>query len=153
MHIIYHDIGGSHSSVVASYIHLNKLPTDRIPSPKEIIDVPMFDRLERDQIGRLIFHGVDEYGNKVYTLSRLNYEHPMLNAIKSIPEMVGLDEKEVVFVNTTPSVNFLMQLGGGSSRKLKMVTFGRPIVAYGTTKAYGDIVDIVNKTKLKIAPS
>jgi hypothetical protein len=34
-----------------------------------------------------------------------------------------------------------------------MVRFGRPIVAYGTMKIYGDIVDIVNKVKLKIAPS
>ncbi len=153
MHVIYHDIGGSHSSVVATYIHLNKLPMDRIPSSNEILEVPMFDKLEKHQKGRLIFHGIDEYGNDVYTLSRQYYEHPMKNAIKSVPKMIGLPEDEVALINTTPSVNFYMKLGGSCSRVLKMVTFGRPIVAYGTTKAYSNIVDIVNKTKLTIAPN
>lgn len=152
MHVIYHDIGGSHSSVVATYVHLNKLPIDRIPSSKEILEVPLFDKLERHQIGRLIFHGIDEYSNRVYTLSRLNYEHPIKNAIKSVPKIIGLKEDEICLVDTSPSANFLMKLGGGSSRKFKMVSFGRPIVAYAITKAYSDIVDIVNKTKLKIAP-
>lgn len=153
MHVIYHDIGGSHSSVVATYIHLNRLPVDRIPSTQEILEVPMFDKLEKNQRGRLIFHGIDEYGNRVYTLSRLNYSHPITNAITSIPSMIGLDEKEIALVDTSGSVNGIMKLGGGSSRKFKMVTFGRPLAAYGVTKAYGDIVDLVNKTKLRIAPN
>lgn len=153
MHVIYHDIGGSHSSVVATYVHLNKLPTDRVPSSKEILEVPLFDQLKKDQQGRLIFHGIDEYGNKVYTLSRLYHEHPIKNAIKSIPSMIGLNENEIVLIDTSPSVNFMMKLGGGSSRRLKMVTFGRPIVTYGTRKAYSNIVDIVNKAKLRIAPN
>lgn len=153
MHVIYHDVGGSHSSVVASYIHLNKLPTDRIPSSKEILEVPMFDKLKKNQQGRLIFHGIDEYKNKIYTLSRLYYKHPVTNALKSIPNMIGIDEKEITLVDTSPSVNFMMKLGGGSSRKFKLVTFGRPIVAYGVTKTYGNIVDLVNKTKIKIRPS
>lgn len=153
MHVIYHDVGGSHSSVVASYIHLNKLPTDRVPSSKEILEVPMFDKLKKNQQGRLIFHGIDEYKNKVYTLSRLYYKQPVTNALKSIPNMIGIDEREISLVDTSPSVNFMMKLGGGSSRKLKLVTFGRPIVAYGVTKTYGNIVDLVNKTKIKISPS
>ncbi len=153
MHVIYHDIGGSHSSIVATYIHLNKLPMDRIPSSQEILEVPMFDKLEKYQTGRLIFHGVDEYGNNVYSLCRLYAEHPVSNAIRSVPKMIGLPENEVTLVNTTPSVNFFMKLGGSFSRQLKFVSFGRPIVAYGTTKAYSNIVDIVNKAKLTIAPS
>jgi hypothetical protein len=153
MHVIYHDVGGSHSSVVATYIHLNRLPTDRIPTTEEILKIPMFDKLTSKYIGRLIFHGVDEFGNRVYTLSRLYHKHPVTNAIRSIPSMINIDQSEIILVDTSPTVNFLMKLGGGSSRKFRMVRFGRPIVAYGTMKIYGDIVDIVNKVKLKIAPS
>lgn len=153
MHIIYHDVGGSHSSVIATYIHLNRLPLDTIPTTKEIQQVPMFDRLTPNYKGRLIFHGVDEFGNNVYTLSRLSYKHPVTNTIRSVPDMVGIDKNEIFLVDTSPTVNFLMKLGGGSSRRLNMVTFGRPIVAYGTTKAYGDIVDLVNKVKQNIAPN
>lgn len=153
MYIIYHDVGGSHSAVIASHIHLNNLPADRIPATEEILATPMFDKLESKNIGRLIFHGTDEYGNSIYTLARLYYKHTVTNAIESIPEMLGIDKNKVLLVDTSPSVNFLMKLGGGSSRKLRFVSFGRPIVAYGTIKAYENILDLVNKTKTKIAPN
>lgn len=153
MNIIYHDVGGSHSSVIASYIHLNKLPCDRIPTSQEILDIPMFDKTKSKHIGRLILHGIDEFGNKIYTLSRLYHKHTVINAIRSIPSMIGMNENELLLVDTSPAVNYLMKLGGGSSRRFGMIKFGRPIVAYGTTKAYQDILDIVNKVKIKIAPS
>ncbi len=153
MHIIYHDVGGSHSSIIATYIHLNKLPLNEIPTPQEIENVPMFDKLTSKYIGRLIFHGVDEFGNNVYTLSRMYHKQPVTNAIRSVPDMIGIDKNELFLADTSPTVNFLMKLGGGSSRRLRLVKIGRPIVAFGTTKAYGDIVDLVNKVKLNIAPS
>lgn len=152
MNIIYHDVGGSHSSVIASHIHLNNLPNNRVPSVEEILGAPMFDKLESKHIGRLIHQGIDEYGNNVYTLSRLYYEYIVKNAINSIPSMLGLKENEIVLADTSPTVNFLMKLGGGASRKLRFVSFGRPIVGYGTMKAYEDIVALVNKVKVKIAP-
>lgn len=40
-----------------------------------------------------------------------------------------------------------MRIGGVSSRVFGLVSFGRPIVAKGTVKAYSDIVEIVRKTK------
>jgi len=153
MHIIYHDVGGSHTSVIASYLHLNQLPMDRIPSTEEILKVPMFDKLQSKNIGRLIYHGTDEYNNKVYTLARLYDKHTIVNAINSIPDMLGLEKNELLLVDTSPTVNFLMKLGGGSSRRLRFISLGRPLVAYGATKAYEDILNVVKKTKAKIAPS
>lgn len=106
MHIIYHDVGGSHSSVVATYIHLNRLQLDTVPTSKEIQKVPMFDNLTPNHRGRLIFHGIDEFGNNVYTLSRLYYKHMVTNTIRSIPDMIGIDKNEIFLVDTLQRLTF-----------------------------------------------
>jgi len=152
VHIIYHDVGGNHTSIIAAYIHLDRLPKARIPTVDEILATP-FDRLEGKDLGRLIYHGKDEYGNSIYTLGRLKDSLAITNALRSVPVMLGLDEESLLLVDTSPTVNFLLRLGGGSSRRLRFVSFGRPIAAYGATKAYQDIIELVNKTKNKIRPS
>jgi hypothetical protein len=53
-------------------------------------------------------------------------------------------------VNTSPTVNTLMRIGGGSSRRLGLVKFGRPIAAYGTLRTYRNIVEIVKDVKSRI---
>lgn len=152
LYIIYHDVGGTHSTVVAAAIHLNYLPMNQIPTKSEILNIPLFDRLEKKDIGRLIYHGNDEYKNAVYTLSRQYDAHLVVNTIETVFGMVDRDKSEVLCVDTSKTVNNLMRIGGASSRRLGLVSFGRPIVTYGTIKAYSKIFDIVKKTKLKIAP-
>lgn len=152
LYIVYHDAGGTHSTAIAAAIHLNKLPMDVIPSKSEIQSVPLFDRLEKKNIGRLIYHGQDEYGHAVYTISRRYYPQLVTNAIQTVFDMIDKDKKDILCVDTSPSVNNWMRIGGASSRSLGLVSFGRPIVTYGTWKAYPAIVEIVKKTKLKIAP-
>nr|WP_132243444.1 DUF3189 family protein [Marinisporobacter balticus] len=152
MYIFYHDVSGTHSVVIAAAIHLNYLPIDRVPKKSEILDIPLFDRLEKKDIGRLIYHGNDLYKNSVYTLGRQSASHLVVNAIKTVFDMADRDKKEVLFVDTSKAVNNLMRIGGGSSRLLGLISFGRPIVTYGTIKAYPKICDIVKKTQLKIVP-
>ncbi|WZL73455.1 DUF3189 family protein [Clostridiaceae bacterium 35-E11] len=152
MFIVYHDVGGTHSTIIAAAIHLNKLPMDMIPSKSEIESVPLFDRLEKKNIGRLIYHGQDEYHHAVYTISRQYHPQLVINAIQTVFDMIEEDKKNILCVDTSLSVNNWMRIGGASSRRLGLVGFGRPIVTYGTLKAYPTIVEIVKKTKLKIAP-
>ncbi|QEK13359.1 DUF3189 family protein [Crassaminicella thermophila] len=151
MYIIYHDVGGTHSTVVAAAIHLNKLPLDSVPSKSEILNLPLFDRLEKKDIGRLIFHGKDEYGHSIYTISRQYSPRLVVNALQTVADMINKDKNEILCVDTSKTVNNLMRIGGASSRRLGLVSFGRPIVTYGTIKAYPQIATIVKKTKLKIA--
>lgn len=152
LYIIYHDVGGTHSTVAAAAIHLHMLSMDRTPSFSEILDLPLFDQLEKKDHGRLIYHGTDEYGHSIYTISR-QYAGPLVtNAIMTVCPMINQNEKEVLCINTSPAVNTFMRIGGGSSRRFGLVAFGRPIVTYGTIKAYPKIVEIVKKVKLKIAP-
>lgn len=48
MIVIYHDVGGAHSTSVAANIHINKLPVDRIPNKKELLSLPTFDKIEKE---------------------------------------------------------------------------------------------------------
>lgn len=67
MHIIYHCVGGAHSSVIASAIHLGMLPETRVATNSEILSIPYYDNITREHYGRIIHRGTDEYGNNIYT--------------------------------------------------------------------------------------
>lgn len=147
MIVIYHDVGGCHSSATAANLHINKLPLDRIPAINEILSLPTFDKLKKSDRGKLIFIGKDEFGADVYTMSRLHSSKLVIPAICDMYQVNNGSLEGLFLSNTSPSVNNLMRLGGVSSRILKLISFGRPIVAKGTLKAYPDIVEIVRKTK------
>ncbi|WP_129599029.1 DUF3189 family protein [Anaerophilus nitritogenes] len=153
MYIVYHDVDGTHSTIVAAAIHLNQLPLDAVPNKNDLLTLPLFDQLQQKDIARLIYHGKDEYGHCIYTIGRKHSAHLVVNAIETVFSMLHLPQSEILCVNTSPCVNNLMRIGGGSSRKFGLVSFGRPIVTYGTLKAYPKISEIVRKTKIKIAPS
>ena len=68
MIFIYTDFGGTHSTALAAAYHLNKLPTDRKLTKEEILNVDYFNKLKTEDMGKIIFHGVDENGNPVYTI-------------------------------------------------------------------------------------
>jgi hypothetical protein len=147
MIVIYHDVGGAHSSAVAANIHINKLPMDKIPKSEEILNLPTFDKLEKKDIGRLIYIGEDEFGARVYTLSRQYKPNLVIPAISDMYNVLNGNLKGFFLADTSPSVNNLMRIGGFSSRRLGLVSFGRPIVTKGTLAAYSQIVDIVRKAK------
>ena len=48
MHIIYHCVGGAHSSVIASAIHLGMLPKTRVATNSEILSIPYYDNITRN---------------------------------------------------------------------------------------------------------
>lgn len=64
--------------------------------------------------------------------------------------LLGHIPDSVQIVNTLPAVNTLMKIGGFSSRALKLVFFGRPIVLRGTLKTYPNLIEIVKSTKLVV---
>ncbi len=147
LHIIYHCVGGSHSSPTAAAIHLNMLPTDHIPSKYDLLNITFYDALEPMDQGKIIYRGTDEFGNKVYTLSRQFIPHLIIPAIKDMWSILGQKEEDLLIIDTLSCVNTLMKIGGCLSRRFHFVKIGRPIVTYGTLLAYKDLVQIVEETK------
>ncbi|GAB6088147.1 DUF3189 family protein [Alkaliphilus crotonatoxidans] len=150
MHIIYHCVGGAHSSVVASAIHLNRLPSDHIPAPSDLLNIPYFDTLTIRDRGKVMYRGTDELGHRIYTLSRQFVPHLVIPVIQDTWHMLGAKPEDLMIVSTLSTVNFLMRLGGFTSRRMNWVKLGRPIVTRGTIKAYPDLVKIVLDTKKKL---
>lgn len=147
MIVIYHDVGGAHSSCTAANIHVNNLPMDKIPSREDLLNLPTFDKIEKKDQGHLLYIGQDEFGIKVYTLSRQYKPQLVIPAITDLYDIMNGNIEGLFLANTSPTVNNLMKIGGFTSRRLHWVGFGRPIVTRGTLKTYENIVALVRDVK------
>jgi hypothetical protein len=145
--VVYHDFGGAHTSCVCANIHVNKLPIDKVPSKEEIMNLPTFDKITKTDYGRLLYIGTDEFGAKVYTLCRKHSKKYVIPAISDMYEIFNGNMEGFFQVNTSPTVNNLMRIGGFSSRFLGIISFGRPTAAKGIQKDYAKLAELVKTTK------
>jgi len=151
MKIIYCCYGGSHSSVTAAAIHLGMLPVTGIPSSRQLLSVPYYDQQTGKDHGFFHYMGKDEYENQIYIVGKHNLGNYFEEIIRQVAEVFSLDQNEFALINTMPYVNLTMMIGGFLSRRLGMVGLGRPIVCYGTKKAYDNLVNLVNRIKITVA--
>ena len=146
---IYNDFGGTHTTSLAAAYHLQKLPTNRVLTREEILNVPYFNKLEKSDAGRIIFHGKDDEGNSVYTLGRRSSKlvvPALKNLCQILEEQFQIDEK-IIFSNTSPTVPFAMTMGGFFSRGLKIDFIGVPLLVAGAKKSCLNIYKLVQNTK------
>jgi hypothetical protein len=148
MIVVYHDIGGTHSSCIAANIHINKLSKDVIPDKDTLMSLPTFDRMQMKDWGHFLYIGDDEFGAKVYTVCRQRVPQFVVPAITDMFNIMNKDKREMLYlINTSPTVNVLMGIGGLASRRMELVRIGRPIVIYGAQKAYKNIAKVVDAVK------
>lgn len=148
---IYNCYGGTHTSSLASDIHLRRLPADRIPTTNEILNAGYFNKLTYQDMRKLIFRGIDDEGNKVYTLGRGTTKTliPFLeNLIKTLYNECGFTER-FVLSNMSPTVPPAMTMGGFLSRGLGINFIGVPLLVAGAKKAHHRIISVVNRTREK----
>ena len=149
MIFIYNCYAGTHSSSLASAIHLKKLTAERIPTRKEILNTDYFDKLKSTDMGRIIFRGTDDEGNKVYTMGRgpSRLVVPcMANMINLLGNEFGFSEK-IIFSNMSPCVPLAMSIGGFLSRRFGLRFIGVPLLIIGAKQTHKRIVEVVNKTR------
>lgn len=151
MKIIYTCYGGAHSSPLAAAIHLERLQGGPLPTPEAIKNTMYFDLVDGSDQGRIFPVGVDESGNEIYTLGRGSHAGAIEQAVRSGFTLAGADPSRLVFVNTLPTVNWPMRIGGFLSRRLGWVAVGRPLVIWGALRAYPALVRLVNDVKSRYA--
>jgi len=144
MIIIYHCYGGAHSSVVMAAIHLGHLPMERVPSNSEIMAMPLYEKMEGEEHGSFFYCGRDEFGNDVYVLGRRALNIVVEPVLKYLAAKFN---NEIIVVNAVTYVNLTMKIGGFLSRKLKLIFLGRPLVLWGTRKAYNKFTAEIKKIK------
>ena len=148
MKIIYHCYGGSHSSVMAAALHLGLLAKDRIPTKDELMAIPYFDKTTNADFGSIRFMGIDEYKNEIYVLGKKNMGDRYSNLLMGVAKILGAEEQLLV-VNCMNRVNLAMKLGGFSSRKMGVVSLGRPVLVHGSRRAFLELVNLVEITRLR----
>lgn len=148
-HIIYHCYGGAHSSVVAAAIHLGKLKTDQVPSAAELLQLALFDRQTKEGHGQLHFFGFDEWQNQIYSVGCRNVGKSVENILFGVANILGRGH-ELVFIDTLHCVSIKMRIGGYISRRLGLVSLGRPLVMAGTREAYPNLANLVSQVKAEV---
>ncbi|GIO23223.1 DUF3189 family protein [Oceanobacillus sp. J11TS1] len=146
---IYNDYGGTHTTSLAAAYHLNKLPLNRKLTKGEILHVRYFNKLTKHDLGKLIFHGIDEEGNAVFTIGRRNnkYVVPALSELATLlQDRAPMDEK-IVLSNTSPTVPLAMTVGGFLSRGLNINFLGEPLLVVGAKQCCEKINRLVEETK------
>ncbi|HBQ87804.1 MAG TPA: hypothetical protein DER33_02495 [Syntrophomonas sp.] len=148
MKIIYHCFGGSHSSVTAAALHLGLIDKHRPPTVDELMSLPYFDKTTEADFGSIRFMGIDEYGNEVYVLGKKSMSERLTHILNGLAQILGVED-QVLVVNAMDRVNISMKLGGFTSRRIGLPSVGRPVVSRGTIKAFFQLVNLVEITRLK----
>ncbi|CAM3878218.1 DUF3189 family protein [Mesobacillus thioparans] len=148
---IYDDYAGTHSTAIAAAYHLKKLPTDRKLSKEEILNIDYFNKLTKDDFGKLFFHGLDEEGNSVYTIGRKRSKLvvPALGNLFLLLQNKGNNQERIIFSNTSPTVPFAMTMGGFFSRGIGLDFIGVPLLIAGAKQSSNNIYNLVEYTKLR----
>ncbi|MDH6672099.1 hypothetical protein M2277_002761 [Paenibacillus sp. LBL] len=149
MIFIYNDYGGTHTTSLAAAYHLNKLPTNRQLTKEEILAVDYFNKLKTSDMGKLIFHGLDENGNPVYSVGR-GSSKVVVEALKNLSLILQdkyQNDEPIIYSNTSPTVPFSMTMGGLLSRRLKLDSLGVPLLVMGAKKSCSNIHELVIHTK------
>jgi Protein of unknown function (DUF3189) len=149
MIFIYNDYGGTHTTALAAAYHLKKLRAHGELMREQILNVEYFNKLKTSDMGKMIFHELDEEGHSVYTVGRGNSKIfvPGLKEMFEILQKKNETEEKLIFSNTSPTVPLTMTLGGLFSRRLGIDFIGVPLLVKGSKQASAQIVYLVEHTK------
>ncbi len=150
MILIYHCFGSAHSSVVASAIHLGMLPLDRVPREEEILTLPHYDQTPREELGNPFYVGRDEYNWEVYILGLANQKELAKRTIWSLLKIYNVPSHYLILADSLKCINNLTRLGGFLSRRVGLVSIGRPLTIKGIQKGYYPYVKLVKQVKKQI---
>lgn len=147
MKLIYHCYGGAHTSITCASIHLGFLPSDRIPEAFEFYSVPFYDKMDNDKLGTPIYIGRDELGWDIFTVGMRNARDMLIPAVRSYLYHNGVYNSRFLFVNALVELHPVTSIGGFASRKLNLVSLGKPMTVWGIRRSYPKLVDLVARVK------
>ena len=145
MIVVYHCYGGAHSSVVGAAFHLGLLSSAQNASQTALETLPYFDKNDPRELGLVHLLGHTPEDHPVVAVGRTNQMPLLIRALGGIGRIYGGDD--VLFVDTSQSVNWRMIAGGIMSRRLNMRSLGHPLVNRGTVKAAPKLARLAEEAK------
>ncbi|MGM0369405.1 MAG: DUF3189 family protein [Bacillota bacterium] len=150
MKIIYYCYGGTHSSVLAAAIHSGKLSSANTPSKSQIYSLPLYDKVSSNQLGTPFFYGTDEFDNSIYVLGLAGQRNLIKELVLDYLQLFNINTEELMLVASLPYVSIVTKIGGGLSRRLGLVSLGRPIVTRSLQKLYPNYIKLVDRVKSQL---
>ncbi len=147
MKIIYHCFGSSHTSVVSASIHVGLLSEKKLPSQEDLIKLPHYDKTESYEIGNIYYMGRDEEDNDIYIMGVGTAKIIVPRVIWGLLDIYGISKDGLMLVDTLPDAHILTKIGGFLSRRLHLISLGRPLTVTGIQRQYFGYVDLVRKVK------
>lgn len=150
MKILYHCYGGTHSSILAAAVHTGMLTPGEVPAPERFLSLPLYDQQDDNDYGRIHYYGRDPAaGYPVYVVGRRNHGAETEMVVAGLHGAFGLREVLKV-VDTTPTLNWAMQLGGFLSRAVGLKAAGRLLVTWGSRMAYRKVTALVDQVRKEV---
>lgn len=140
MKLFYYDLTGPRTSLIAAFIHLNRLAGDNIPSINQIIQMKAFFQTNTHNLGIPKRIGVDEKGNQIYIISFGKDAEIGLQVVYHLLEDYQVNDWR--FFNTQMRVNYFIKFCGFFSE-----TLTKYLVARELQKNYLAIARLVAKVK------
>lgn len=145
---IYNDFGGTHTTSMAAAYHLHLLKQGDL-TKDDILSVPFFNKLTKKDTGHILFHGLDQDDNPVYTIGRRNSKY----VVPALTDLCGIllsrydQQEKIIISNTSPTVPPFMTAGGLFSRELGIDWIGVPLLVKGAKQCHRLIQHLVEETK------
>lgn len=138
--VIYACYAGTHSSILASRIHLG----EKITCRADIASIPFFDQRLKSDIGVPLRLGQDAYGSAVYALGTgwlsKEVEWALLDAVEC-----AIPEARVCLCHIRPVLDLRARVGGFLSRRLSVVKHGRILVSTALFRRLALMEDVVGR--------
>ncbi|KAF0195514.1 MAG: hypothetical protein FD169_1327 [Bacillota bacterium] len=136
MDVIYCCYAGAHTSITAAALHVGLLASKRNPTMSDILALPYFDATLQGQVGRVFKFGVDELGTNVYVASLGPRRQATLAALKLMLQESSVSMQNALIVNALSCISLEVRIGGFLSRRLGLVSIGRPMCAKGIIRHF-----------------
>lgn len=130
--------------MAAAALHVGLLPKTQKPSKQVLLSLPYFDTQKSDDHGILQFVG-NCGEDLVFSVGMETEADHVIKALKNLFALANEDMGQVKFIKTMPVVNRWMKMGGVASRVFGLKGIGRPLVTYGLSLAFADIVQLVDE--------
>ncbi len=150
MKVFYNCYGGTHTSVAAAALHTGRLDPRRTPRVRDIVGLPLFDRVPTEDIGLAFPYGRGPDGEDVLVIGFGPGKTVVKRAVTSFLELKGVCARDYFFVDALPRATWAIRVGGTLSRRLGLVPLGRLLAAWGVQRAYDRLVSLVEETRAEV---
>lgn len=147
MELFYCCYGGAHTSVTCASIHLGYLPDNRVPSAAEFAELPFYDKMDNHKLGTPVYMGRDIQGWDIYIIGMKNAKTLVIPAIKSYLNVCSRDQSDFKLINALIELHPITSIGGVITRKLGLISLGRPMTIWGIRKTYPQFLKLVEEVK------